>query len=489
MKKQPTTAYYRARYHTRTFFIGAACILILLLAVFRAGATALDAKQPQSLNQEIEEQLKSGNLALHFPKTVHNYYTSRQYTPIWLVKEPQVQNTWAAMLMLDCVLQFGLNKADYHANELLYTTLHDILEQPGQISPVKQARFEIMLTDALVTFINYIHYGKYNPSLPAAKIDKGITDFNATRLLDSAIKSNDLMAVVLTAQPQGALYQYLQARLHTVAGVQLGDCYEFPEKDVRKMALNMERLRWSAADTSTFIMVNIPSYTLTFRHHNISDTFKVITGTPKNPTPTLNSAVKFFTTAPAWKVPNQIFTKEILPKAMRDSAYLNEHHYSVYTNKGLLADVSSPGLLKIAKSPKLYYAQQSAGCDNALGQIVFRFANPFDIYMHDTPDQSLFAKSKRALSHGCVRVQNATQLAKLLLINDGQSTKIFQKNLLAGITKSFYLKKPVSLAITYITCEVKNGALVYYDDIYGLDNSLDQLMYQKNDATLKLSEN
>ncbi|RFZ85308.1 L,D-transpeptidase [Mucilaginibacter terrenus] len=466
-------------------------LMLTLVVSTTARANGSDKIADKELSAEIAAQLSSGKLPLNFPQSAKRFYQQRQFAANWLVSEKDADQTWAAVLMLDCVLQFGLNQADYHPNELVASKLHDILERRADVPLVQKARYEIMLTDAVLSFVNNLHFGKYNPDYPASKVDKGVLPFDAISVLNKAVLSKDFMVTIVSAQPQNQLYQNLQERMHKVAGVQVGDCYEFPEAEVRKMALNMERLRWAALDSSNFIHVNVPSYKLSFYHQQAVDTFRVVVGKPGNPTPTLTSVVKYFTTAPEWKVPQKIFKNELLTKAIRDTAYLTNNHYAIYNNAGMLITPNRTYLLKIKQNPARYHATQSAGCDNALGQIVFRFPNIYEIYMHDTPQQELFKKDARAYSHGCIRVQQAAKLARLLLVNDGQQAMV-NKMLTAinqGNRKNFKLIKPVPIAVTYLTCEVIDGEYIAYNDIYNLDNSLDMLMYKKDDKTLKLSQN
>jgi murein L,D-transpeptidase YcbB/YkuD len=494
MKKQTAlTNHYNYARKANTLLLVCLFLLTLMLAFFTAKSAdskPIKAVDDQQLSAEIARQLNTSDLSLNFPLTVKRFYKERLFKQSWIITEADAGQTWSAMLMIDCVLQFGLNKADYHPDELVYSKLHDILDHPGQVPLVQQARYEIMLTDAIVSFTNHIHFGKYNPEYATEKIDGGGLAFNAADQINKALADKNFMAVLTNAQPQNKLYQNLQARMHVVAGVQLGDCYEFPEAEVRKMALNMERLRWAALDTGSFIQVNVPSFKLSFYHNGGVDTFRVVVGKPGNPTPTLNSSIKYFTTSPEWKVPQSIFVKELLPKAIRDIAYLTNNHYAIYNDAGMLITPNKAYLLKIKQAPHRYRATQSAGCDNALGQLVFRFANIYDVYLHDTPAQDLFYKEDRAYSHGCIRVQYPVKLAKMLLENDGVPTAIpaMENAINNGVKKNFNLKKAMPIAITYLTCEMVDGALVVYKDIYNLDNSLDMLMYTKNDPALKISQ-
>nr|WP_294945310.1 L,D-transpeptidase family protein [uncultured Mucilaginibacter sp.] len=481
-------------YTASTLLLTCLFVLILLLAFIKAGASiSQNYANPadSALRKEVARQLGEAKLQLNFPATVSRFYKQRQYAQNWIVNEADADKTWAAMLMIDCVLQFGLNHADYHPTELLYTKLHDILERTKQVPIVQQARFEIMLTDAMVSFTNNLHFGKYNPDFPATKIDKGGLPFNAIDIINTAMQSKDFMTAMVSAQPKNKLYQNLQSRMHVIAGVQLGDCYEFPEAEVRKIALNMERLRWAALDTDNFIHVNVPSYKLSFYHRGVMDTFRVVVGTRETPSPTLNSAIKCFTTSPELRVPQKTFVKEILPKAINDASYLATNRYTIYNNGGMLISPGKAYLKLILKAPQRYYATQTEGCDDGIGQMVISFDNIYNIYLHDTPEQGLFFNNNRAYSHGCIRVQHIVKLAKLLLANDNAQAAlpVLEKAIDKGIRKNFTLKKALPIAVTYLTCEMVDGALVVYNDIYGLDNNLGMLMYSQGDKTLKIGQN
>jgi murein L,D-transpeptidase YcbB/YkuD len=384
------------------------------------------------------------------------------------------------MLLLDCVLQYGLAHEDYHPKELLYDPLHTMLEEPQKISNDRKARFDILLTDALITFMNNLHYGKLNPTYPSSKIDDGIDiPFHAETALASAMEQKDFMNAVVSVQPKSKQYAAMQDRMRLLKGQYQGDCYSIPEEEVRKIAINMERLRWAEIDGDTYVQINIPSYTLNFYQPDTVYEFKVVVGKTSAPTPSLNSDITYLTTFPEWKIPQKIFTKEILPKALKDTGYLNNNHYTIYDKSGNYVAPTRAKLLHVKYHPQLYYARQSSGCDNALGNIVFRFFNVYDIYLHDTPEQQLFKKTERAFSHSCVRVENAKELALLLLKynNDAIKITLFNKALRSHQTRNISLKKSVPIKITYLTCEVKEGLVTNYKDIYNLDKSLEIALY------------
>lgn len=431
------------------------------------------------LSAEIQRQLFGSELNLYYPNSIKRFYEKNNFSSPWIKPQSGTGTTWQAMLMIDCVLQFGLSHDDYHPHELVYSELHDILEKPGTVAIQKQARFDIMLTDAMLNFINNLHFGKLNPDFPSAKIDNILTGFSAVDALTDALGQNDFMTAIGNVQPKSKEYTDMQDHMRLWTGQYTGDCYEVPESSIRKLAINMERLRWAGIDSGAYIQINIPSYTLSLYEADSTYNFKVVVGKPENPSPTLQSKISYFTTAPEWKVPNKIFRKELLPKALADLSYLENNHYTLYDNKGTYIAPTVNNLLLIKKAPKKYRATQSSGCDNALGLVVFRFPNIYDVYLHDTPEQQLFKKQIRDFSHGCVRVENAENLAELLLKYDDAANKIpaFHKAIAKYQTLNFNLMKPVPIKITYLTCIVKEGEVIDYKDIYDLDNRLEMIFY------------
>lgn len=432
------------------------------------------------ISVEVKRQLNSNELNLYYTKTVKRFYQHKQFKPVWIKQQGGEGVAWQAMLLIDCVKQFGLSHADYHPKELLYDQLHDILDTPKKVSIAKQARFEIILTDAIITFINNLHYGKLNPYFTMAQIDAGnVNGFSPEAALIVALVQKDFIDAIAKVQPKSKEYHDLQYHMLKLTGLLQGDCYEIPEADIRQMAINMERLRWANIQGDDYIRINIPSYTLMFHQPDTTYQFKIIVGKPGNPTPTLSSEIKYFTTAPEWNVPANIFRKEILPKAMRILDYLENNNISIYNKKGEYIKPSKANLKQIILNSTGYYARQSSGCDNALGQVVFRFANPFNVYLHDTPEKQLFNKKDRAFSHGCIRVERALKLADLILTNDGSAGKIKAMHQAANAYKkqSFTLKRALPIKITYLTCIVDEGVLTKFKDVYDLDKSLEMALY------------
>ena len=217
----------------------------------------------------------------------------------------------------------------------------------------------------------------------------------------------------------------------------------------QQLALNMERRRWLARDVpATRIDVNTAAAFLNYyRGGQVADTRRVIVGKHGTPTPQLQSNMFQLVANPPWNVPAGIAAKEILPKG---AGYLASQ--DMYVQNGRV--IQRPG-------PKA-----------ALGVVKFDLKNPYAIYLHDTPSKSLFASDARHRSHGCVRVHNAVEFARMLA-NDHGVLGEFDRKLSTGNTGTVALKEPIPVRLLYHTVYLDNaGRLVYLPDPYGWDQRL-----------------
>ncbi|GAB3915831.1 L,D-transpeptidase scaffold domain-containing protein [Mucilaginibacter boryungensis] len=415
-----------------------ALTVILFIAIFSFNPVKA-AIADTSLADNISTQLHNKKqLPLYFPLSVKRFYTARDFKPVWLKKEKgETGHAWQAMLLLDCVLQYGLAHADYHPDELRYDLLHDIFEKPGSISKDKQARFELMLTDAMFTLMNHLHYGKLNPEYPANRIDAGLGGSRVEAILGIALAQADISPTLLAVQPKSVAYLELQQWMHKWKGQYVGDCYEVPEENVRKVAINMERLRWADIGEGPYMQVNIPSFMLSVYLADSTYQFKIVTGSPTTPTPLLKSEIYAVTAVPRLEIPGQLRTIEVTPRS-------------------------------IAKQ---------AGLSTSL--LVFPFASRYKIDMIEMTAPDWFKSSHRAFSRGNIGVEAPEKLASLLLKADGQANQsaMLLKTRQGGKGHVFRLKAPMPLKITYLTCFIKDGQLVNYEDVYQLDAKLEQAIY------------
>jgi murein L,D-transpeptidase YcbB/YkuD len=242
--------------------------------------------------------------------------------------------------------------------------------------------------------------------------------------------------------------------------------------------VNMERWRWlprklGNAD-DTYVVVNVPDYTLTLTHNGKPYwKTKIVAGKPGKATPMISAEMKFITVNPTWNVPPSIIENEYLPALREDPQALDRI--------GLKVEQAPDGTVRIYQPP---------GAGNALGRIRFNFPNKFLVYQHDTPDKYLFAKEKRAYSHGCMRVQDPLVYAtKLLSIELPQEHYNPQKleSMFGGSEININFPKPIPVHLTYQTAFVdQDGKLQLREDVYGRDARMIAIL--KSNAERKVAD-
>jgi len=231
----------------------------------------------------IRAQLAAHRNELYYPNSVERFYKTTGFRLAWIAPDTVKTHAWDAMLLLDCVIQYGLNHSDYHPGQLLYPKLHELIENSGKSNSRQTALYDIMLTDAVIAFANNLHYGRLNQAWPPAKIDKKTgAGFRAEVVLANALTQKDFYSAIISAQPTSASYKSLQYKMHLVTGLYTGDCYETPESVIRLMAVNLERMRWVDGNVSNFIAINIPSKILSYYTKDTVYRFKIKNGISRN---------------------------------------------------------------------------------------------------------------------------------------------------------------------------------------------------------------
>lgn len=243
------------------------------------------------------------------------------------------------------------------------------------------------------------------------------------------------------------------------------------DRRIRQIELNMERWRWLPRDLGErHIFVNIPDMRLdVWDHDRVPLSMRVVVGKKDTPTPIFNDTMTYLVFSPYWNVPPDIANKETLPAVMSDPGFLERTNMEVVDKSGNLVDPASIDLTK----PEDYRFRQRPGADNSLGLVKFMFPNQYNVYLHDTPADSLFARASRSFSHGCVRVEQPEKLAEYVLGDqpDWTDDKITEA-MHAGEEKTVKLKQPLPVYIAYLTARVTpDGAVQFRKDVYDVDGS------------------
>jgi murein L,D-transpeptidase YcbB/YkuD len=487
-------------------------------AAVEAPAPTLDQRVAEKIHElfggKVERIIDRKNKA-----AVEAFYTARNFAPIWVDNGSQSVRAKAAAAYLASVSADGLDPADYPAPgfanadpgalaeaEIKFTATVLTYARHAQIGRVHYSRVSSDIVYDLVAPEPGAVLAKV---ADAADIAQALDSYNPPHAGYKALKAKLAEARNRTGEPgrariaggktlkpgmddprvpqlrerlgvagDGADTTYDKVLSEAVKAFQrqhdLGatgnltsstvDALNGPrrDRDADVIVANMERWRWLPRDLGrTYVMVNIPDYTLKVMDRGaMAWTTKIVAGKPgEKATPLLSETMKYITVNPTWNVPPSIINNEYLPALAQDPTVLDR--------MGLKLEHNRDGSVHIYQPP---------GERNALGRIRFNFPNKFLVYQHDTPDKNLFGQAKRAFSHGCMRVQFPDKYAEVLLgianPKDGYTVEKIHHMYGSG-ERDIHLNTPIPVHLTYQTAFVDDaGHLAIREDVYGRDARL-----------------
>lgn len=434
---------------------------------------------------------------------LRRFYDSHGDQPIWATHPAQATALWHAVLNAG---DQGLDPDSFHVSAVAKTGL----------SPTDR---DMLLSDAFLGYAEALAHGKM-PSEARTEDEDLVSDpVDVVAALDAALTSPDPAAAIVGLAPKTPQYEALRRAYASYKAIaKAGNWPHVPETETaerthllqqrlaaegflpagyatngfdeqtvqalkkfqdrhglvadgklgtatlielnvpaemraRQIAVNLERMRWLPRQIpADRVWVNTASAQLQlFRNDQPTLTTRVVVGETDKQTPEFNTHIVSVLYNPPWYIPYGIAQKEIRPLVDADPNYLERHHMTVRENGAIL---------------------QEAGPYSALGRLKFEMPNKFDVYLHDTPLRSYFARENRRLSHGCVRVQNPRELASLLL---GISEDDITKNINLGTTNRRNLPQSIAVFIVYQTAFVdSDGALQFRQDVYQRDSDIAQ---------------
>ena len=453
---------------------------------------------------------------------VEAFYRDRGFAPLWTTEGSPNPRASGAIAYLRGVAADGLDPVDY-----------PIPDFSAASEPEARAKAELMLTESVLTFARHARTGRVHYTRVSGAILYELQYPESAEVLSSVAASGNPAETLDSFNPQQPGYKALKAKLaeeraesgegsEAIIRVPAGPLLRPGMEDTRVPILrkrlkvadeadslryddtvveavrgfqreagllpdgllgtntlarlngasasaridvvdtiiaNMERWRWLPRDLgAAHVMLNIPDFSLAVvdRGRTVWST-RVVVGKPgRMATPLLSDTIKTITVNPTWNVPPSIIHNEYLPALQQDPGALERIGLKVVQNRN--------GTIRIYQPP---------GAGNALGRIRFNFPNKFLVYQHDTPDKHLFAHSKRAYSHGCMRVQDPDKYAEVLLSltqpADGYSADRIRGMYGKG-ERNIALGHPVPVHLTYQTAYVDDaGELQVRPDVYGRD--------------------
>jgi murein L,D-transpeptidase YcbB/YkuD len=239
------------------------------------------------------------------------------------------------------------------------------------------------------------------------------------------------------------------------------------DERAQQIAANLERHRWLPRSLgSRYILVNVPAFRLdAFDSGQTQLSMKVVVGAEYKgrATPTFSDSMEVVVFRPYWNITPEIQAKEIGPKAAGNPGWLASQNMEYWRDGGALR------------------IRQRPGGKNALGLVKFLFPNDFNIYLHDTPAKSLFLKTDRAASHGCIRLEKPAALAEWVLGWDASRVEDAMNN--GSDNHTVRLPRKLPVYIVYFTAYYRDGELYFADDLYGRDDALEKQLVETTHIT------
>lgn len=474
-------------------------------------------------------------------------YTPRNFAPIW-TKRGQVD---ALLTTFNQATIHGLNPADYHVQEItaalggdklmLDLLLTDALMRyvsdvrVGRVSPraIKGERFTPTQKIDLVAAIaaaaqapdlpahlatlppqsavyqglvqalavlraqavlgdwprindgRKIEPGNTSPRVPQLRARLGASgELGQAELADSQVYDEALVQAVKAYQARSGLEPDGVVGRATIAMLNVPLAQR-----IDQIRANMERLRWQADDLGQrYVYVNIPAYQLVAVSNGQVDlNMRVVVGRPKRSTPSFADAIRIVEFNPDWHVPPTIAREDVLPGLIENPNWaLEKKNVRIY-QAGVEVDPHTVDWT--TADIRDYRLRAEPGPRNPLGTVKFLFPNRFDVYLHDTNERDLFEKDVRAISSGCVRIEDPAAFANWLLgpdrpdWSDERRTKILDSRRQTRLN----MNAPVPVYLAYITAwQGDDGRPVFRDDIYGQDAVLIAALQQADAKSRRL---
>ena len=249
------------------------------------------------------------------------------------------------------------------------------------------------------------------------------------------------------------------------------------EERIAQLRLNLDRWRMLPAQLGpSYILVNVAGFELDVVEADRSILqMRVVVGQEANQTPVFADTMQYMVVNPYWNVPESIRNKEIIPALQKDPGYMDRHSMEIARGSDVtVVDHRSIDWGDVDAANFPYAVRQRPGRSNALGHVKFVLPNNMNIYLHDSPADQLFARTRRAFSHGCIRLEKPLELARLILQRSTERSLDDLDELLAtGKEKTIKLDWQIPVYILYFTAWVEDhGGVRFHPDVYGHDERL-----------------
>lgn len=437
---QPTSA-------MRTFAGRCALLLVAALSTWQCSRSSSSAPPPTppdtssalqtAITAKSAPYVDDGERGRHAWHEAQRFYKQNGYQLAWSDGQRPRGTLDGLIAAVRAAGEDGLEPGDYHVDEL---------DAARKAALTADRAIDLDLR-ATYTYLRYgadLSLGAIDPEDLNPEWHPAARPIYLRNALRTGLDQNDIGQSLAALAPHSPQYAGLKH--------QLALARQKPDAAaVEQIVMNMERWRWLPDDLGArYILVNIPAFRLDAIENGKSVLdMKVVTGKKASPTPVLADRMTTVVFSPYWNIPQDIVQKEILPKVEKDPDYLDKNNMEA-DDKGNY--------------------RQRPGKGNSLGGVKFLFPNHYNVYLHDTPAQSLFERIERDFSHGCVRLDDPMALAQYVLRDQPEWTREkIAAAMQAGVEKAVPLKQPLPIYLVYFTAWEDHGVLKTVPDVYGID--------------------
>lgn len=383
-------------------------------------------------------------------KEVDRFYGTRANSPLWL-GDPQRQAAVHLLRLLATAHADGLDGRQFPVD-----SLKEILEPHGGRGDTMAADRELSLA-----FVRYAQALQRDPKVGVIYVDPELKPkvSSAIELLTAAGAAPSLTQFVQQIGWMHPFYAGLRDAL--VSRRSSSD-----EAELKRIALNLERVRALPRVVDRYVLVNTADQLLTmYDGEKRVGQMKVVAGRTNAQTPLINAFIRYAVLNPYWNVPSDLAAK-LAKNVIRDGpSYLKEKGYEVVSDLGPNFQVVDPSTVDwkgVATGRVAVQLRQLPGPANSMGRVKYMFPNTQGVWLHDTPTREHFGKDERLISSGCVRLQEAWTLGAWLFDRSLKPTG-------QQAERRVDLARPVPIFITYLTVLPESGSLRILPDVYERD--------------------
>src|SRR5918993_5018933 len=334
---------------------------------------------------------------------IGDFYRARNGRPLWLA--PQAGN--AAQMMLGLLNSASVDGLD--PNRYQVRKIAGALQSARRGNARDVSRADAMLSQA---FVAYARDLRQAPNLGIIYVDRELVPAppSARFLLETAAAAPSLEVFVDSMGWMNPLYAQLRRNL-------TGGRFANPDERAL-LTVNLERVRALPATRERYVVVNTAAQRLyMYENGQVVDSMRVVVGKPKYAAPMMNAYIRAAALNPYWNVPPDLAAERIAPNVVKQGVrYLKANGYELlsdWTDKATVIDPSNVDWKAVEEGRVEVRIRQLPGPNNGLGKMKFLFPNREGIFLHDTPERQLLSEASRLYSGGCIRLEDASRLARL----------------------------------------------------------------------------